>query len=91
MIKFRYIRDTNGKPLATIAHNNVHYSFCVCSEQDKCVKKIGRNIASGRLLNNVFPEIPSRKIKTSGINGEIVKISIEQAIKNHADGLTPVK
>jgi hypothetical protein len=59
-IRFTHLRDDFGTPFATIANDENSFGVAICGHKDQFARKIGRNIASGRLRAgvNVVPDSP---------------------------------
>ena len=60
MIKTRYIRDYQNKPYAVLVgvrgSNQVGWSMV--HPTDRVVKKLGRNLAIGRMVSGSIPPVP---------------------------------
>lgn len=52
-IRFTHLRDDNGVPFATIANDENSFGVAICGPKDQFARKIGRNIAAGRLRAGV--------------------------------------
>ena len=49
-MKFVHVRDDNRVPFATIAFDDTNVAVSICNESDHFSKKMGREVAAGRLL-----------------------------------------